>query len=1303
MEKLTGINKYCYLIYLLACIFSGNAPAAPIEYRPQTIEPAKQDWFWTEIEALTDKGFRSIANGPNGSIFFGTERGIYHYDGYSFKHYGVADGLDASAVVSMYQAKSGRVYAATRVALYTLEDNRWLKLHDGTFHYYNHIGFTENPNGVVWLRSDAGVIKIKSLHASLELQFGKAINGIAADKNNTLWVTLIDHDVLYECPNPTVFTKPEKHCTRHQLVNKKGLKLYPLVDSKNQLWLFTKQPGLGVFRYDLGRRIWEHFDFENLNGAALESADGSLFFTSENRLYKYSRGNLEFIKQLDIHGPRLLESPDGRLWVGSLSEKVYYINRSHQSFVSYKDLLYQGEAENGQQWFLSKNGEIISHTPKQNRWLNHRDPHNIITTPVALLVTKTGQIIVAGSENKNAAISVYNGKIWRKYIIRDFSPTIFYDSLLQANDGTIYMGGAEYDIQDQGYSGGLLKIKLTPDGRADIQRLVPPNYPHIAQRIIQTADSSIWIVEKTLFKLEEHRAVPVDMPDTFKPGRLLHGASGGNSTIWLARFSYGLFALNGAEWTHYPTDETTGNNAITNILPTKDGRLYAATFEGIMYFDGETWNRNFLPKAFKMRRRGGTIQQDSNGALWLSYSSIYWFLKAITDRNIENIDFPPSHTIRYMPDSAAPIVDLQSHTNEVPWSGNQFITWQGHDKWNVTPREHILYSYKLNNTDWSPFEPETRITLSELRDGTHEFQLRAKDPAGNISQEPARVQFTVLPPIWKQTWFLLTMGLLLATIAALIALIIRLHEKHLIALDKLRLDFYTNITHELRTPLTIILGPLEKLRKQISNPEQGALLEMAMESSRRLRKLVDQVLDIRKIETGNDSLNLEQGDPILFLTELSSYYLPLANEKQIQLIQELDDIPIIASFDKDKLQKILDNLLINAIKYSPQASQIVLRASVTEEINAKKRYTLVVEVEDTGIGIPPKAQKRIFSRYYREKQEDTQGGFGIGLAHVKQLVDVCAGHISILSPVDSNTQKGTRFRVTIPLSIATTHTPAISDAIIEKNAAESIASSCEKNPLLLIIEDNAHIRDYLQLELKNDYVILEANNGKQGITVAKQFIPDIIISDVIMPELDGLECCKQLKSNHTTSHIPIILLTARRSRDQELVGLETGADDYLSKPIDIDLLKARLLNQLENRKKTHELIEASPPMNVKSDNTSKIEKAFVKQLLKLTENQISNPNFDIIELSTQLGFSRTTLYRKIKAAFGQSPSQFLNSIRLKKAAALLESGKYSVTDVTALVGFQSLSYFSRLFREEFGQPPSAVLQRRNEAPELENP
>lgn len=1284
--------------------YVGIAAPEELPFTPDNPEPASQTWLWTEIEELSDQGFRAMTNGPDGSVFFGLEQGIYKYDGYTFTHHGEEKGLDSSEVVSLYTSKAGAMYATTRDTMYIFNDDHWLKIHKASFRHLRQPGFAEDADGVVWARWNGGVIRIQGKEAKRITNFGRPVAGVTVDRNNRLWVTLIDHNTLYECPTTLVrWTPSEIVCKTHNnelTTAAEPISYFPYADSSNNIWLINAEPDKRILRYNQKTQTWLEYGEltqENVHSSILETRDGKLFLTTTRGLFVRDDDAWRLVSNTHIKDNHttisLLESPDNCLWLGAKSGKVFRIDRSKQQFQVHRNLIYQDTSKTGTQWFLGRDDEIVSFNSNTQQWIQYRDTENIIDTPVSLLVTQDQRVIVAGSDNMDAAISVYNGDHWKKHIIKNFAPLTGHLALIQTADKSIYLGNSlDYNVGTKEYPGGMVKILLQNNNDIQIKRYAPPDVPLVVQNILTTSDGSLWLGEKGLYKLEDNRAVFIESPPSLQKGLALHVASDGDKRIWLAKFGNELHSYDSGSWNHHATKQSIGNNSITYILPLANRRLYAASFTGISYYDGNSWHKDFLPRNFKIERNGGTIKIGAEDALWLSYSSEYWYQRAKGGRNNKGYAFPRIRSIQYKPDRFPPIVRIENFSKRLSPGSYQLIIWQGYDKWRRTPNKNLLYSYRLNNSDWSNYSEKTNITFSNLNDGQYHFDLRAKDSDGNVSTQPVSIDFIIVPPIWKQPWFLALVGSMLAAIAGLLIFIIRLREKHLIALEKVRLEFYTNITHELRTPLTIILGPLEKLRREIMNPEHSKLVQLAHKSSIRLMQLVDQVLEIRKIETGNEDLNLEQGDPVLFLKEMTTRYLSMANDKHIQLSLELPENSLLTAFDKDKVQKIVDNLISNAIKYTTANGKIIIRTSFveTEYTNAVKKMFLI-EVEDTGIGITPEVQERIFTSYYRAKNDDNKSGFGIGLTYVKQLVDICHGEITLQSPVDKATQSGTIFGVYLPMdAVEATTAEAPTPSPQQDSALNTKAQTIQpaNPPLLLIIEDNADIINYLNLEFKNQYSMIEAGDGKQGIDIARSTIPDIILCDVMMPEMDGLQCCRLLKTHQETSHIPVILLTARRSRNHELEGLETGADDYIAKPFNIDVLRARLHNQLENRRKLRARYGINPELPPHAITENATDRAFLKNLSDTIEKHIADPDIDLNKIAEDMNFSRTTLYRKLKALCDQSPTNFIKSARLKKACALLKTGKHNVSEVVCLVGFQDISYFSKCFKAEFGKSPS---------------
>jgi signal transduction histidine kinase/AraC-like DNA-binding protein len=519
-------------------------------------------------------------------------------------------------------------------------------------------------------------------------------------------------------------------------------------------------------------------------------------------------------------------------------------------------------------------------------------------------------------------------------------------------------------------------------------------------------------------------------------------------------------------------------------------------------------------------------------------------------------------------------------------------------------------------------------------------------------------------------------------------------------LDKIKTNFFTNISHEFRTPLTLILGPLEKLMSENKNEYIQSQYILIQKNANNLLKLINQLLDLSSIDAGKMKLNIEKGDAVAFIKGITASFNPLVEIKNIKLKFYSKLEKINTYFDKDKLEKIISNLLSNAVKFTNERGEI----SVSVSLNSKNdNEGIEINVEDSGIGIPSDDLKNIFDRFSKANNSSTLGGTGIGLALVKELVDLHNGSISIKSEIN----KGTKFKISLPLKIEYTKTSTIPDIsneiisgkIIPEPVIETMdeielenRNNIDNAPLVLIVEDEKDIRNFIKENIGDEYKIIESPDGKDGIKKSIEYIPDLIISDIIMPGIDGIELCRNIKSDEKTSHIPIILLTAKSSIDNKLEGLETGADDYLTKPFNISELQIRVSNLIEQRRKLRERFRKEILLEPKEIAVTSAEEKFLYRISNIIEKHISDYKFSVDTFANEAGMSRMQLHRKLNAVTGQSAGDFIRNFRLKRAAKLLQ-GKYgNIAEVAYDVGFNNPSYFSDCFKKMFGSLPSEYVQ-----------
>lgn len=535
-------------------------------------------------------------------------------------------------------------------------------------------------------------------------------------------------------------------------------------------------------------------------------------------------------------------------------------------------------------------------------------------------------------------------------------------------------------------------------------------------------------------------------------------------------------------------------------------------------------------------------------------------------------------------------------------------------------------------------------------------------------------------------------------------------KKQLLSLSKqleeatnAKLVFFTNISHEFRTPLTLILGPIDTLLNSGNiSVKQRALLKIIQRSSNSLLNLLSQILEFRKLENGKLDVQFVKDDIKRFLENLNIAFFDYAKRKELNFTFTADDYPYVIPFDKDKIEKIYFNLLSNAFKHTHKNGAIRINITRTQ-YNEAEYFKL--SVYNDGEAIPPDKINNIFNRFY--KVNPTDSGTGIGLALTNSLVDLHNGVIA----VESIEGKGTLFNVLLPYEqkIAgdmplqeDTHEIGLAESLLQTNAepmqekifVENILSEDKK--IILLIDDNADMRNYMRLILQNDYTIIEADNGSTGIELSIKFLPDIIICDVIMPGIDGFQVCKSLKGNMFTSHIPVILLTACSLDEQKAQGFVSGADAYIPKPFNAQLLKIRIDRLIENRQKIKDAFASNLLSDSKKSTLAETEQSFINKFQEYVENNITDPDLNIVEVAQYMGLSRSQLYRKMKSITEYSPNEFVRIIRLKYAARMITSGT-QIAEIAYKSGFSSASYFTKCFKEFYKVSPTEFMKGNNSA------
>lgn len=825
--------------------------------------------------------------------------------------------------------------------------------------------------------------------------------------------------------------------------------------------------------------------------------------------------------------------------------------------------------------------------------------------------------------------------------------------------------------------------------------------------------------------------------------------------IWIGTEGDGLkkYIPESQEFIHYRHkigDETTlNNNFVNEIFEDNEHQLWIGTRAGLCKLDEAAGTFTQCNNPIIKDKIVNSIEQDSENNLWIGTPNglIKYDHKNDKVRTLIEQDGLPSHRIGrsslhletgeliFNTDKELFIFNPKEikESNESPklyisrlWVNNEIVTPNSNyinrnieienqvdlsynDKKfefefqviNYNNNGRCKFAYKLEGYDesWVEAHDNQKATYTNIPSGTYVFMVKASNEHGVWGDTLKKINVYVQPPFWELLWVkILGIFLISGAFAMILWLVIRKERnrskfeiekervKRFEEVAKMKLKFFTNISHELRTPLTLLTSPLDKFIQENIKPN-NKVLEMMHRNSSRLLELVNQILDFRKLESNRKLLITTQKDFSVF-NNINASSLYLSKEKRIEYIYELPTENFELYYDSDVLEKIVTNLISNAFKYTPNGGQVALLVHLKDiNLNHENKAsggTMEIHVIDNGSGIPVEYQEKVFERFYQlDKNPDFGYSSGIGLSLTAELVKLHKGKIEL----KTNKEKGCHFKVEIPVGYK--------DYTDEHETLKLEFPEIDTNKtLVLIVEDNNDIRNYISDELKESYQIIGAENGKEGFQIAIATLPDVIISDIMMPESDGIQLANQLKSNDLTAHIPILFLTAKTGVNNKIKGLTTGAEDYIQKPFNISEIKLKIKNTLESR---YQLLKNFEKRNITKTHLSKNETAdkyLEKVNLKLNEH-LENSELSVDQLCSELGIGRSQLYRKIQALTGKSIIEYINSYRLSISMQLIKESQYTLKEIAYKIGYNDNRYFSRSFKKEFGNPPSHYLPKKN--------
>lgn len=1376
-RKMVDLRKLFLLFVWLPIVASAQDP-----YVAEFADPMMEDWRYSYFPELDDKGVRSMTSSrDNKTFWFGLDSGVVSYDGFDWKQYGAKDGLTGLPVQKVFVDKQDQVFAATAQGLFLFDNKRWQNLFrtsDNIRFSFKSISQLQSGNlicgttqGAIFvtttqtyllstrkkweaIKNSATNFRFVEIPSSLLIdnEFDN-ISDVFEVSSGQLWMA-ITYQLEDEKGDIMMFSEQEitsEKPTNYNLFSKYydvqlGYEQKILRTSKGDIWIINKSNRLPAIRYKNYR--WEpvpygqQFGDDEYSESILETKDGNLWLSGIGNLYTMEpNGNWTKYSSQTLNIPQghivLHTGNNTDLWVLGYQSEVYRVDLSDTKWKTYKGLNYQCSETDGTSWFLNINGDAIVN--ENEGWKKYSRKHGMMNGAVSLFSSSKDVIWAIGSENKQACAGYLKDGKWTNIIFDSLSWGVDYRAIFEAKDGSIWVGGSTDVFLELGQTGGLVQIvnPYSSDRKLVYHRARTKGLNQLnAYGISQTKDGNIWIGGTALCQFDGSKwsyMQKADLNDYVNDVQ-----SDRNDLLYVASRQHGLYIQETDGWKNFSVQNGLISNNIISIAAKDSTEIWLGTDRGFSFYNGDFWINNTFPEALTLSYEGGSVHLGNQKEIWISRSLREWKRRVYTGKKPNQNVRDKFVTHRFVKDSIAPETTIKIFSKEVDNAGNTTIFWGGKHFFNKTNASELLYSYRLNDEDWSAFTEKNNHTFTGLDDDTYRFQVRAMDKEGNVDRTPATATFIVQPPIWKQVWFILLITSFLIAIGFYQYQIIKkrqileklnrsLHtvneeletknvqiqsqkdslEELVQKIDQLsqaKMRFFTNITHEFRTPLSLILGPIEKLTSQgNSNQGNSSFYGLIKKNALRLQKLINQLLEIRRIESGTLELQLHRTDLVAFVNETKNLFNNKALEKDIRLIFHSDFEKLTIFFDQDKIEKILFNLLSNAMKYTPNNGKISVKLLINDEADENGKFVRL-QVSDDGTGIDQNLQDHLFERFSVGKSPETnelQESSGIGLSYIKDLIEFHQGKITYRSEPG----KGTTFTVYIPEDMVPEQEVAAwgdfnlmqtVDAHLlaaETPFTSSPALLSEESKRILVVEDNDDMRFFITSLLQDSYVVLQADNGQAGLDILEDEYVDLIISDIMMPELDGISFCDKVKANPITSHLPVILLTALALDEKRISGYESGADSYIVKPFLPELLLARVSNLLEFREEMKQRFAADLRFKPKEVKVTSVDEEFLEKIASLMEEYVSDSQFDVGKMCDMVGMSHMHFIRKVKQLTDKKPMELLKSFRLTRAKQLLEQNKINVSEVGYMVGYDLPNSFTRAFKNEFGITPTQFAEQ----------
>lgn len=1272
-------------------------------YVPQRSDPLESTWTWNRLGGLaSDSSLRCFELGKEGTIWLGYNKGVSSFDGKRQRFY---PEISIHGIRRILAASNGNVYVTATGRLWKFSNGQW-------FRYPNHlrlpstsdVGALEDKEGQIWIAANRRLCRVlEDKVLFLGRVASEPITDFDIDSEGNFWIL--------ESPSGTVRKLGIKGNRFNELaawpdlmrlpeseLNKAEVGPHTVADihcsTDGSIWVANASESVPLKSLSRGDSSWVAHDLAKLGGSnrigsLAKTHDGVLRALGGNIVHSFANDRWSVYSYPSLRTSRawayLKQAEDGTVWILDRFVGLSQIDYTGKRWRQFDDLFFEIESADGSLWFLDQRHGIVKKDGESGQWVYHESLGEILDAPSSIFQRSDGKVWAVGAHVGQAAASVWDGRNWQLYLYPELGDMIVGSLHAEARDGALFLGGRRFNELGKRTKRQPFAVFEPNEDRNYQVSWIPSN---LSLRAKQLFDGRVAVGGSDIFvwNQDEFQSLLGEARSALRFRRVPNFEMTENGDVWIANWGAGVARLSEGRWTYIDERSGLSSDHVSDLLLLENGHLAALTAKGLDRFDGKSWYP--LPIPWEEIASGvAHLSQSLSGALWVGIESDYW------DRWMEagNRHERTLKSFRFKPNQGAPETEIRLLSSQDPYARSRLIGWDGQGHGFGQGDKNLLFSYRVDQKEWSSYSSKQEHFFENLEPGVRVFEARAMDEDGNVDPSPAVLKLEILVPFWETRWFFILVILIAVTFAAMIYGLLWQRYRHVAALEGVRERFLVNLSHELRSPLLLIVAPLEKLvAGGTKDAASHKVASTALRGAKRLCELIDQLLEIRKLDLKPKSSRVEACDVMSFVRAVAEDFDRLSRTAGQRVVFQSTEESRWLLIDKDAYRKILDNLVLNAIKHSKSGdvTSIALEIDVAAEEGA---CTLRFSVEDEGEGISQKALPRIFEPFYWEKKSRFQRlkSFGIGLAFVRELVENLGGSVTVVSPADggSSGKPGSRFDVVLP-------NVSIAEAIVEENKEEAgteFRASKEsgdraKRPLLLIADDDAEVCCFLAEELGSSYDVFQASDGEEAFRIARTRMPDLVLADVAMPGLSGIELCRKLQELEATSHIPVLLQSASTDDGVRASAMEAGAVDFLTKPFSMTTFENKVENLLNSRDRFARRLKVRL-LNDTEASDSNEEGVFAGKIRDLLDHNLSNQEFGAEALARELGLGSSSCYRRFMSAFGMSPSNFIKRHRLERSLAFLEMN-LTASEVALKIGYVEPSSYNRAFKKYFGHTPA---------------